>query len=76
MDYCWFPDDVHKAVILKDTPEVVEAYCTKCKAHEYFRKDSAGRVDPAYGDFFKADTLQPSSNLYYRVHPNRMAIES
>lgn len=76
MNICRFPSDVHKAVILKDTPEVIEAYCTKCKEHEYFRKDSAGRVDPAYGDFFKADTLQPNSNLYYRVHPRRMHVES
>lgn len=73
---CEIPRDVHKAKILKSTNEVIEATCEKCKAHEYFRKDAQGRVDPAYGDFFKADTLQPSSNLYYRVHPNRMSIES
>lgn len=73
---CLFPQDVHKAEILKDTKEVIEAYCTKCKSHGYFRKDTQGRVEPAYGDFFKADTLQPSSNLYYRVHPGKMSVES
>lgn len=73
---CTFPQNVHKGIILNDTLEVVEAYCEKCKTHAYFRKDGYGRVEPSYGDFFKADTLQPSSNLYYRVHPNRMSIES
>lgn len=73
---CEYPFSVHDARVIKDTPEVIEAYCVKCKAHEYFRKDAQGRVDPRYGDFFKADTLQPSSNLYYRIHPQKMSIES
>lgn len=73
---CTWPQDVHKAKELQDNAEVVEAYCIKCKTHAYFRKDADGRVDPSYAFFFRADTLQPSMNLYYRIHPERMSIES
>lgn len=72
---CTYPQDVHKTVTVQDTKEVIEAYCVKCKAHAYFRKDSEGRLDPEYAKFFRADTLQPSQNLYYRVYPKKMAVD-
>lgn len=71
---CVWPNDVHKPKEIQDNAEVVEAYCVKCKAHAYFRKDSNGRIDPAYAKFFRADTLQPSQNLYYRIHPQKMSV--
>lgn len=75
MKACTYPQDVHKTVTLRETREVVEVYCSKCKAHRYFRKDSEGRLDPEYSKFFRADTLQPSQNLYYKVYPKRMAVD-
>jgi hypothetical protein len=75
MPICIYPKDVHKAITLKETKEVIEAYCVKCKAHKFFRKDAQGRLDPEYAKFFRADTLQPSMNLYYKVYKNRMAID-
>ena len=60
-------NSVHEPVHLEDSPDVVVAYCKRCKKRGYFRKD-VGRVDPEYADFFKLDTLQPHQNLYYKYY--------
>ncbi len=69
---CEWPQDVHDTKTLFHNHEVEVAYCKKCKLRVYLRKGFDGRDDPRYGEFFKADMLQPSSNLYYKVHPNKL----
>lgn len=66
-------NSVHNMKYLEDAPDVVVAYCTRCKSRYYFRKD-ANRTDPRYGKIFKRDTLQPHENLYYKEYPHRMKI--
>lgn len=75
MFHCDNFNDVHEPKELQDTKEIVEVFCTKCKAHEYFRKTQAGRVGPEYSSFFRKHSLQPSQNLYYKAYPNRMLVE-
>ncbi len=72
MRYCDGINDVHTTKTLFHNSEVEVAYCVKCKLRVYLRKGFDGRDDPRYGTFFKADTLQPSSNLYYKVHPHKL----
>ena len=63
---------VHKMKVLLDTNEVVVGYCEYCKHRDFSRKDKEGRPEPKYGKIYKRDTLQPSSNLYYKEYKGRM----
>jgi hypothetical protein len=60
-------NSVHKMKYLQDDEAIVVAYCERCKKRYYFRKYQ-GRIDPKYGKVFRRDTLQPSSNLYYKEY--------
>ncbi len=73
MRHCDGISDVHETKTLFHNHEVEVAYCKKCKLRVYLRKGFDGRDDPRYGEFFKADMLQPSSNLYYKVHPQKLS---
>lgn len=64
----------HKMKTLEDSPDVLVAYCVRCKFRTHIRKDRGGRPEPKYNTIFRRDTLQPNSNLYYKEYPNRMKI--
>lgn len=64
---------VHKMIYLEDSPDIVVAYCERCKERAYFRKCN-GRTDPRYSQYFKRDTLQPHMNLYYKEYGKNMKI--
>jgi len=57
--------------ILLDTNEVVVGYCEYCKERDFSRKYDH-KPEPKYGKVYKRDTLQPSSNLYYKEYKGRM----
>lgn len=65
---------VHYMKYLEDSPDVIIAYCERCKQRFYIRKDRGGRPEPKYNKIFKRDTLQPNSNLYYKEYKNKMKI--
>lgn len=66
---------VHKMRNLEDSPDVLVAYCERCKARYYFRKDGGGRIiGQNYHKVFKRDTLQPHQNLYYKEYKDRMNV--
>lgn len=58
-------DSVHKMKYLLEDQRIIIAYCEKCKFRAYIRKYD-GRTDPKYSKIFRRDTLQPSSNLYWK----------
>ena len=60
-------NSVHKMKYLQDDDRIIIAYCEKCKQRYYIRKYQ-GRTDPMYGKLFRRDTLQPSSNLYWKEY--------
>ena len=68
-------NDVHNNIILNETKDGIRVRCSKCGEINVLRIDPNGRMDNReYGRVFKADTLQPSDNLYYKLHPNKMSV--
>jgi hypothetical protein len=61
---------VHWPVMLTDDPDCVQAYCSKCKARVFIRRDDKKK----YREFFRRDTLQQGTNLHAREYPQRMKI--
>lgn len=61
-------NSVHKMKTLEDSPDVIVAYCEKCKFRTHVRKDRGGRPEPKYNRIFRRDTLQPSRNLYHKEY--------
>ena len=60
-------NSVHNMKYLEDAPDVIVAYCIKCKFRAFIRK-CAGRTEPKYNKIFRRDTLQPTQNLYYKEY--------
>lgn len=60
-------NSVHKMKYLLEDQRIIIAYCEKCKFRAYIRKYD-GRTDPKYSKIFRRDTLQPSSNLYWKEY--------
>ena len=60
-------NSVHKMKELQDDDRIIIAYCERCKERYYVRKYQ-GRTDPQYGKIFRRDSLQPSSNLYFKEY--------
>ena len=60
-------NSVHNMKTLEDAPDVIVAYCIKCKFRTHIRK-CGGRTEPKYNKIFRRDTLQPTQNLYYKEY--------
>ena len=67
-------NSVHKMIYLEDAPDIIVAYCERCKKRFYVRKGQGGRPAPIYSEIFKRDTLQQHENLYYKEYPNKMNV--
>lgn len=74
MRYCDGVSQVHDPLVINDIDAVV-AVCRLCKQQIVLRMDKEGRMNNRdYTKFFKRDILQPSENLYYKVHPEYLQI--
>ena len=75
MRYCDNISDTHDNVILSQTDDGVRVMCQKCKQQQVIRIGTDGRMDNRlYSKVFKADILQPSENLYFKLHSEQMSI--
>lgn len=54
----------HDMKALHDTDEQIVAYCKNCK----IKVEVKPRNKKLYRQIFQRDTLQPSSNLYYKYY--------
>lgn len=66
-------NSVHKMKYIHEDERIVVAFCERCKIRVYIRK-YLDRPEPKYGIYFKRDTLQPGTNLYYREYPEKMNV--
>jgi len=72
---CDNKNNVHTNIIINETSDGIRTRCVKCGEINILRIDPNGRMDnKEYSRVFKADTLQPQDNLYYKLFPNKMSV--
>lgn len=65
----------HDNITIGETSDGIRTYCKLCGKINEIRFDTNGRCDNReYSEIFKRDTVQPGSNLYYKIHPELMSI--
>lgn len=75
MTECDNINECHYLEIVAETHEALRAFCLLCKNTYIVRKDEKGSPERReYAKLFKRDILQPSENLYYKYHPEKLAI--
>lgn len=68
-------NNCHDNVEIAQNNDGVRFICKQCKLVSTFRIDENGRMNTRqYGKVFKRDTVQPGSNLYYKVYPEKMSL--
>jgi hypothetical protein len=72
---CDNKNQVHDNLVINETKDGIRVYCKLCKEVNVLRMDLNGRFNNReYQRVMKRDTLQPGSNLYYKVYPNKMSV--
>lgn len=74
MRHCDGVNALHELEQVAGQQSGVQEVCKKCKARLYFRRERSGRMEPAYNEAHRLETLQPWDNLYYRYHPANMKL--
>jgi len=68
-------NEAHDNITVNETPDGIRTYCKICGEINIIRFDSNGRCDNReYSKIMKRDLLQPSENLYYKYHSEKMSI--
>lgn len=72
---CDNKNQVHDNKMICEEKDGIRVICTICKKINIMRIDENGRMNTRlYGKVFKRDTVQPGSNLYYKVYPDKMSL--
>ena len=67
--------DTHDNILIKEEKDGVRYLCKICKQQNVMRIGEDGRMDNReYTKVFKRDILQPSDNLYFKVHEYKMSL--
>lgn len=62
--------DVHYPELVAEDENALRVRCKHCGVQEVIRKDWRGVPENRqYSKFFKRDTLQGNTNLFYKCHP-------
>jgi hypothetical protein len=68
-------NSVHNNLLINEQKDGMRFVCKTCRKINIIRLDANGRCDNRlYAKVFKADTVQPGSNLYYKLHPEQMSL--
>lgn len=72
---CDNKNQVHDNKIINEEKDGIRVICTICKKVYTMRIDINGRMNTRlYSKVYKRDIVQPGSNLYYKVYPEKMSL--
>ena len=75
MTECNNTSATHDPFVLHDDRNALRVFCKTCKKQERIGKDRHGNPEnKLYIEWFKRDSLQPNSNLYYKYNEDKMSI--
>lgn len=68
-------NNCHDNIVINEEHSGIRVRCKLCGEINVLRKDIDGRFNNReYAKIFKRDIVQVGTNLYYKIHPDKMSI--
>ena len=68
-------NNVHDNLVINEEVDGIRVICKHCKKINVLRIGNDGRFNNRqYSKVFKADVVQPGSNLYYKLNQYKMSL--